>query len=73
VIRLRENIALGQRVAAFEIFAQQGGEWRAVGGASSIGNCRLIRLDESATTTKVRLRITSSPVCPALSEFGLFE
>jgi alpha-L-fucosidase len=72
VIRLREYLPLGQRIAFFEVSAWQGGAWRAVATASSVGHCRLIRLNESMTTDKVRLRITNSPVCPALSDFGLF-
>jgi alpha-L-fucosidase len=38
---------------------------------TSIGSHRLIR-GEFVTTGKVRLRITQSPVCPALAEMGLF-
>lgn len=72
VIRLRESIGLGQRVGAFEIDAQTGGEWRRIAAATSIGNCRLIRTAQPVTTDNLRLRITEAPVCPALSEFGLF-
>jgi hypothetical protein len=38
---------------------------------SGIGNHRLVR-GPSLTTSKVRLRITRSPVCPALAELGLY-
>lgn len=72
VLRLRENIRWGQRVAYFEVDAGRGGEWRKIGEASSVGNCRLIRSDHSVTTDRLRLRITSSPVCPVLSDFGIF-
>ena len=72
VIRLRECIGLGQRVGAFEIDAKIGGEWRRIAAATSIGNCRLIRTAQPVTTDNLRLRITHSPVCPALSDFGLF-
>jgi len=72
VIRLRENIRLGQRVASFEIDVRSGNAWRKLAAATSVGNCRLIRTDGPVTTDNVRLRITSSPVCPALSDFGLF-
>jgi len=72
LIRLRECIRLGQRVASVEIDAWRDGAWSKVAGATSVGNCRLIRTDEPVTTDHVRLRITSSPVCPALSDFGLF-
>ena len=72
VIRLREALRLGQRVASFEIDVRSGNAWRTLAAAKSIGNCRLFRTAAPVTTDNVRLRITSSPVCPALSDFGLF-
>jgi alpha-L-fucosidase len=72
VIRLREAIQLGQRVEAFEINAWRDGSWTPLAKGTSIGNCRLIRTEGRAETSKLRLRITRSPVPPALSEFGLF-
>ena len=73
IIRLRENIKLGQRIDEVAIDAWQNGKWQQIGKATSIGGNRLIRLDKDVTTTKVRLRITKAPVCIALSDFGLFE
>lgn len=72
VIRLRECIRLGQRIASFEIDARQDSAWRRIAATTSVGHCRLIRLNEPLTTDHLRLRITSSPVCPAISELGLF-
>ena len=73
VIRLREAIQLGQRLESFAVDAMESGDWKEVGSATSVGSCRLIRLDSPITTDKVRLRVTSSPVCPALWGFGLFK
>ena len=73
VIRLREHIALGQRVEGFAVDAWQGGKWAEVAKGTSIGNCRLVRLKTPVRTSRVRLRITKSPVCVALSEFGVFR
>ncbi len=73
VIRLRENIKLGQRVEAVAVDAWQNGKWVQIAAATSIGGNRLIRLPENVNTDKVRLRITKSPVCVALSDFGLYE
>jgi len=73
VIRLREYIQLGQRVEAFELDRWDSETWKRFAQGTSIGSCRLIRLQESVTTTKVRLRITKSPVSPAVSEFGLYR
>ena len=72
VIRLRENIKLGQRIDAIAVDAWQDGKWSEIATATSIGANRLIRLDKSISTSKVRLRITKAPVCIALSDFGLY-
>jgi len=73
VIRLRENIKLGQRIEALEIDAFVKGQWQKIGEATSIGPNRLIRLPQNINTDKVRLRILKSPVCIALSDFGLYK
>jgi alpha-L-fucosidase len=73
VIRLRENIKLGQRIEEVQFDAWQDGQWRQIATATSIGGNRLIRLPEAVTSSKVRLRVTKSPVCIALSDFGLFK
>jgi alpha-L-fucosidase len=72
VIRVRENIKLGQRVEGIAVDQWKDGGWVTIGEAGSVGSCRLIRTAEKVTTSKLRLRVTKSPVCPALSEFGLF-
>jgi alpha-L-fucosidase len=71
VIRLRENIKLGQRIDSISVDAWQNAKWARIASVTSIGACRLIRLPQTVTSSKVRLRI-SSPVCIALSDFGLF-
>jgi alpha-L-fucosidase len=71
VVRLREYLPLGQRVEAFSLDAWVNGQWKEFASGTSIGNCRLLR-GKFVTTTKVRLRITQAPVCPALAELGLF-
>jgi len=72
VIRLREDIKLGQRIDSFAVDAFSNNEWETIATGTSIGANRLIRLTQTITTNKVRLRIVSSPVCIALSDFGLF-
>jgi alpha-L-fucosidase len=73
VIRLRENIKLGQRITSFAIDADINKEWKEITTATSIGANRLIRLPQNITTGKVRLRITGADACIALSDFGLFK
>lgn len=72
VVRLRENIRLGQRVEAVTIDTWRDGAWNTIAEATSIGSCRLIRLGEPVRADRLRLRVAKSPVCPALSEFALF-
>lgn len=71
VVRLREYLPLGQRVEAFAVDVWRDGRWTEFAKGTSIGNCRLLRKDP-VTTSKVRLRITQAPVCPAISELALF-
>jgi alpha-L-fucosidase len=73
VVRLRENIRLGQRVEAFAVDAWDRDDWRTIAQGTSIGACRLLRTSDLVSTSRVRLRVTQSPVCPALSEFSLFR
>jgi alpha-L-fucosidase len=72
VIRLRENIKLGQRIEEIGVDVFNDGKWQQIATATSIGANRLIRLPQAVSADKVRLRITKSPVCIALSDFGLF-
>jgi alpha-L-fucosidase len=71
VVRLREYLPLGQRVEAFVLDIWKDGKWQEFATGTSIGNCKLVR-GKPVTTTKVRLRITQAPVCPAISELALF-
>ena len=73
VIRLRENIKLGQRIEGAAVDAWQDGKWQEIATVTSIGANRLIRLPKEVTASKLRLRITKSPVCIALSDFGLYK
>lgn len=72
VVDLREFLPLGQRIEACALDQWRDGKWVEFASATSIGNRRLLRC-ESITTDGVRLRITHSPVSPALAEFGLFN
>jgi len=71
VVRLREYLPLGQRVEAFALDIWKDNKWQEFATGTSIGNCKLVR-GKPVTTTKVRLRITQAPVCPAISELSLY-
>ena len=71
VVRVREYLPLGQRVEAFALDIWANNNWQEFARGTSIGNCKLVRT-KPVSTTKVRLRITRAPVCPAISELALF-
>lgn len=72
VVRVREEIRLGQRIGRFAVEAWRDGGWAPVGEATSIGSCRLLKLASPVKTARVRLRITEAAASPALTEFGLY-
>jgi alpha-L-fucosidase len=71
IISIREYLPLGQRIdsVSVEIFAD--GQWKPFAEASSVGANRLIR-GELTDASKVRIH-TYGPVCPALSEVGVYR
>jgi alpha-L-fucosidase len=71
-VRIRENIKLGQRIEALELDAWKDNGWVKVGSATSIGACRIISVTSAVSTQKLRIRVTKSPVCVALSEVGVY-
>lgn len=74
VIRLREQIRLGQRVDSFNIDAFIKGKWVCIDNeGKTIGNQVMRRLNRPITTQKLRLRITGSQAAPCISEFSLFR
>ncbi len=74
VIRLREQIRLGQRVDAFEIDAHVNGAWQTVDAeGKSIGHQVMRKLEAPITTDRLRVRITASQACPCISELSLLR
>ena len=72
VVSIREFLPLGQRIDGWAVDRWEDEKWIEFASGASIGNRRLWRGEEQ-TTLKVRLRVTGSPVCPALSEFALYH
>lgn len=72
VIRLREQIRFGQRIGAFEVDAWEPAGWRTIARGTSVGACRIVRLESDCSTQRIRLRVTQSDAPPALAEFGLY-
>jgi len=71
VIRIREDIRLGQRIDGVTLDRWSDGVWQPLATAASIGARRLIRLAKPVETNRVRLRVTAS-ASPVVSEFAVF-
>ncbi len=74
VIRLREQIRLGQRVDSFNVDAMIKGKWVCIdNGGKTIGNQVMRVLPAPVTAQKLRLRITGSQATPCICEFSLLK
>jgi alpha-L-fucosidase len=72
LLRVRENIKLGQRVDEFVAEAWVDGAWKEIAKATSVGSARILQFP-AVKTSKLRVRITKSAVPPAVSEIGVFK
>jgi alpha-L-fucosidase len=70
VVSLREYLPLGQRIDRYALDVDRHGTWQEYAQGTAIGNRRLLRGTDCATA-RVRLRILSGPVRPALSALSL--
>lgn len=72
VIRLREPVALGQRIRKFTVDVRQNGAWSGwIKDGSSVGPHVLLR-GKPVDADAVRVRITEAAACPCLSELSLW-
>ncbi len=71
VIQLRENIQLGQRINQVNVSIWTNNTWYPIAEVGSVGANRLIRLDKSVSTSKIKITLTA-PVSITLSELGVF-
>ncbi|MDC0325406.1 alpha-L-fucosidase [bacterium] len=73
VVDIREHLPLGLRVDrwALDRWDNKESRWIEFATGEGIGNRRLWR-GKTQSTFKLRLRIVEAPVCPALSEFGVY-
>jgi len=72
LIRLRENIKLGQRLDSVKVSVWENNSWKLIGEATSIGANRLIKLASPITAQRLKVDLFA-PVAPTLSEFALFK
>ena len=69
---LQEYIPNGQRVEQFEIEClDERGEWKKIASGTTIGYKRILKF-EKVKARKIRLRILSSRLDPAISTFGIY-
>lgn len=71
ILKLQENIRMGQRIESFELDYWDGTEWKISTRGTTIGYKRLLSFS-TITTNKIRLRILSSRLNPCLAELSLY-
>jgi len=72
VLSLQENIAIGQRIEKFVFEYWDGEAWKQATEGTTIGYKRLLRFP-AVTAQKVRLKIESSRLNPAISTIALYK
>ena len=72
VIELREELKLGQRIAAFRVQVELDGVWQEFGSGFTVGYKRLLR-GSMVETQKVRVIITEAQDLPLLTKISLYK
>ena len=72
VIELREDLKLGQRIAAFHVQVEVDGVWQEFGTGFTVGHKRLLR-GPLVEAQKVRVMITESQDLPILTKISLYK
>ncbi|NGP58226.1 alpha-L-fucosidase [Paenibacillus thiaminolyticus] len=67
-----EDIAYGERVRAYTIEAEVGGEWKPVAGGSAIGHKKIDRI-EPTRTSRIRLRVTEEAAEPHIRSLAAYS
>lgn len=64
VIRLGEDIARGQRVSRYRVEGSDGKSWRPLAAGTTIGHCKLDRVEPGSPIRHVRLRVEDAVAPP---------
>jgi alpha-L-fucosidase len=72
VVRLSEEIGRGQRVARYTLEGNGGQGWQRIGGGTTIGHCRLERIESVAPIRQLRLRVEEAAAPPDAVGIDLF-
>lgn len=72
VIELREDLKLGQRIAAFHVQVELDGVWQEFGSGYTVGYKRLLR-GSVVEVQKIRVTITEAQSLPLLTKISLYK
>ena len=72
VLELREDLKLGQRIAAFQVQVEVDGVWQEFGTGFTVGHKRLLR-GPLVEAQKVRVMITEAQDLPVLTKISLYK
>jgi len=72
VIELREDLKLGQRIAAFHVQVELNGVWQEFGSGYTVGYKRLLR-GSVVEAQKIRVTITEAQALPLLAKISLYK
>ena len=72
VIELREDLKLGQRIAAFHVQVELDGVWQEFGSGYTVGYKRLLR-GSVVEVQKIRVTITEAQALPLLTKISLYK
>ena len=67
-----EDIRAGQRIESFSLEERDGGGWREIARATTIGYRRVLRFP-SVSASRVRVVFSGVRAAPVISEFGLYR
>ncbi|MFY0653788.1 MAG: alpha-L-fucosidase [Cyclobacteriaceae bacterium] len=71
-ILIQEYIQLGQRVKAFDIEVESGGQWKKVASSTTVGYKKIVSLDFTAKTSRIKINITDAKACPLISNVEVY-
>ena len=72
VIELREDLKMGQRIAAFHVQVELDGVWQEFGSGYTVGHKRLLR-GSVVEAQKIRVTITEAQALPLLTKISLYK
>jgi alpha-L-fucosidase len=70
-VLIQEYIRLGQRVKSFSVEVEKDGKWLEVAKGTTVGYKRILRINP-VESQKLRLLISDSKACPAISNLEVY-